>query len=138
MIVGWLWICLILLTAGMYFLAKRTIYAIASCSALIPLFFDIFSIDLIWQALAFVVVFVGAILVCTFVFPGAKATGSSPDALVGAKCTVVERIDEEAGCGLVRVGNQLWSARSVESVVYENGEVLRVVAIEGVKLICRK
>ena len=137
MIFGWLWICLLLLTAGMYFLAKRTIYALAACSALVPLFFDIFSIDLIWQTLAFCVVFAGAILVCTFVIPGNTA-GSSPDALVGAKCTVVERIDEEAGCGLVKVGNQLWSARSVESVVYENGEVLRVVAIEGVKLICRK
>ncbi len=61
------------------------------------------------------------------------------DSVVGVKCVVDERIDNGAGCGQVTVGGQSWSARAVDSEkTYEVGEVLRVVAIEGAKLICRK
>ena len=41
--------------------------------------------------------------------------------------------------GLVKVNGQVWSARSVnENGSFEIGEILVVVAIEGVKLICKK
>ena len=61
------------------------------------------------------------------------------ESIVGEKCIVTERIDNFAGCGQVRVGNQGWSARGVyDDDTYEVGETLMVVAIEGVKLICKK
>ena len=61
------------------------------------------------------------------------------DAAVGEKCIVTERIDNFAGCGQAQVSGQNWSARGVaEDDVFEEGEVLRVVAIEGVKLVCRR
>ena len=64
---------------------------------------------------------------------------NSIDAIIGEKCVVVEKIDGFAGCGEVRVNGQVWSARGVfEDDVYEEGACLHVVAIEGVKLICRK
>lgn len=63
----------------------------------------------------------------------------SLDSIVGEKAVVVEKIDNFAGCGQVKIHGQSFSARGTEEDdVFEIGEVLRVVAIEGVKLICRK
>ena len=61
------------------------------------------------------------------------------EAIVGEKCVVTDRIDNTAGCGQVKVNGQSWSARGAyEGDIFDVGETLRVVAIEGVKLICRK
>jgi membrane protein implicated in regulation of membrane protease activity len=52
---------------------------------------------------------------------------------------VIERIDNYAGRGQAKVRGQIWSARSVDDEeTFEEGEILRVVAVEGVKLICKK
>ena len=68
-----------------------------------------------------------------------KGIGASIDSLVGERCTVVEEIDNYAGCGAVRVGNQIWAARGVgEDDIFEKGTSLKIVAIEGVKMICKK
>ncbi len=62
---------------------------------------------------------------------------SSLEAMVGHTCTVTERIDPLTG-GQVRLGDGLWAARALSpDAGYEEGTVLTVVAIEGVKLICR-
>lgn len=62
------------------------------------------------------------------------------DSIVGERCIVTERIDNYAGCGQVKVkGAQIWSARGVaEDAVFSEGETLKIVAIEGAKLICKK
>lgn len=60
------------------------------------------------------------------------------DAIIGEKAIVVDRIQNIAGSGQVKVHNQIWSARSSDpDKVFETGEVVSVVAIEGVKLICK-
>ena len=59
--------------------------------------------------------------------------------IVGERCTVIETVDNYSGCGLVRVKGTEWSARSVDDDdVFKVGETLKVVAIEGAKLICNK
>ena len=61
------------------------------------------------------------------------------ESIIGKKCVVVERIDNFAGCGQVKIGSQSWSARGTyDNDCFEVGEVLDIVAIEGVKLICVK
>jgi membrane protein implicated in regulation of membrane protease activity len=63
----------------------------------------------------------------------------SPETIVGKKCVVTDRIDTFAGCGQVKVNGQSWSARGTyDDDVFEVGEVLNIVAIEGVRLICVK
>ena len=63
----------------------------------------------------------------------------SLDEIIGEKCKVVETIDNYVGCGLVKVKGQVWSARGVgDDDIFEVGDRLTVVAIEGVKLVCRK
>ncbi len=66
---------------------------------------------------------------------GAK---TNVDAIVGSRAVVTERVDNLSGCGQVRVNSQIWSARSMDpDIVFEVGEVVSVMAIEGVKLICK-
>ena len=61
------------------------------------------------------------------------------ETIVGEKCVVTEDIDNFAGCGQVRVKGQLWSARGLfEDDVFKSGETLRIVAIEGVRAVCKK
>ena len=61
------------------------------------------------------------------------------DTIVGKKCTVTETIDNFAGCGQIKVKGQLWSARGFfDDDVFECGETLRIVAIEGVMVVCKK
>ena len=71
-----------------------------------------------------------------------KRFGKPPktvDSIVGEKCVVTEKIDNFAGCGQIKVKGQLWSARGFfDDDVYECGETLRIVAIEGVMVVCKK
>ena len=61
------------------------------------------------------------------------------DTIVGERCVVTETIDNFAGCGQVKVKGQLWSARGFfDDDIFERGETLRIVAIEGVKAVCKK
>ena len=63
----------------------------------------------------------------------------NPENIVGKKCIVIEKIDSFAGCGQVRVNGQSWSARGTyDDDIFEIGDTLKIVAIEGVKLICIK
>jgi membrane protein implicated in regulation of membrane protease activity len=65
--------------------------------------------------------------------------GVTIDSIVGEKCTVTETIDNFAGCGQVKVKGQLWSARGFfDDDVFECGETLRIVAIEGVRVVCKR
>ena len=66
-------------------------------------------------------------------------TPTNVDAIIGSRAVVVERIENIAGCGLVKVGPNYWSARALsDEEIYEPDTVLTVVAVEGVKLICKK
>ena len=63
----------------------------------------------------------------------------SPEGIVGKRCIVIEKIDTFAGCGQVKVNGQSWSARGTfDDDIFEIGETLSIVAVEGVRLICVK
>jgi len=60
--------------------------------------------------------------------PPALRTGAA--ALEGARATVLQRVD--ANAGLVRIGGEEWSARPyAEGEVFEAGEQVEVAKIEG-------
>ena len=61
---------------------------------------------------------------------------TNADMLVGKECIVRERIDTVAGTGAVAVDGKVWSARTAaDGMPAEPGDVMRVLRIEGVKLI---
>ena len=60
------------------------------------------------------------------------------ESLVGKQAVVLSKVDNLQGTGQVSVGGQEWSARSADDgQVLEQGDVVSIVAISGVKLICR-
>ncbi|MBO4291922.1 MAG: NfeD family protein [Lachnospiraceae bacterium] len=60
------------------------------------------------------------------------------ESLVGKQAVVLSKVDNLQGTGQVSVGGQEWSAKSADDgQVLEQGDVVSVVAISGVKLICR-
>ncbi|MBQ8321994.1 MAG: NfeD family protein [Clostridia bacterium] len=93
-----------------------------------------------WFLIALCVIAI--ILLIYFLLAKHKSTNqgvSGIESVIGEKCVVTEKIDNYAGCGQVKINGQLWSARSAyENDVFEEGDQLSIVAIEGVKLICKK
>lgn len=71
-------------------------------------------------------------LVKKFVTP--KITRTNVDSVIGAQGVVLEKIDNIAGTGRVKLGGMEWSARSVTGEPIEEGTLIRVERIEGVKV----
>ena len=109
--------------------------------AVISLLLASFKVPVWIQVLIFVVVSVVCVILAKFVFQKyfkKKNTLTNIDAIIGERALVTEKINNIAGSGLVKVKGQLWSARSADpDTTYESGDVVTVVAIEGVKLICK-
>lgn len=111
--------------------------------ALIAMILSFFPSIALWvQILVFLVV---TVLFLVFVKPIAdkfligKRTATNADAVIGEKAVVTLAINNIEGKGQVKVKGQIWTARAADrNTTYEVGEILNVVAIEGVKLICKK
>ncbi len=139
MVYGWLWILLILFSAAVTLLSRKNIYAAFSVGSVVAIIIDLFKIDLIWQIAAFGIAAVIYIVVYEHFYGNNGNEGiADTSELVGKKCIVDEEINNAAGSGQVTVNGISWSARSVnDDITYSVGEILTVVAVEGVKLICR-
>lgn len=67
-----------------------------------------------------------------------KFVPTNADRLIGMEGVVSERIDNLAAMGEVKADGKRWSARSEDGSVIEEGEIVTVLRIEGVKLIVEK
>ena len=59
---------------------------------------------------------------------------TNADKYIGQTGIVLEEIDNEKAQGLVRVGSSKWTARSVDNTVIAKDKKVKVLSIEGVKL----
>lgn len=64
-----------------------------------------------------------------------KITPTNFDRIVGMTAPVTERIDNLAGTGAVKVEGSVWSARSKSGDPIEAGTVVKILYIQGVKVI---
>ena len=72
-------------------------------------------------------------------YVNSRVQPTNADALIGRDCVVTEDIDNLAGTGAVKIGGKVWTARTEdENEKYAQGDVVKAVRIEGVKLIVRK
>ena len=72
-------------------------------------------------------------------YVNSRVQPTNADALIGRDCVVTEDIDNLAGTGAVKIGGKVWTARTEdENDRYAQGDVVRAVRIEGVKLIVKK
>ena len=94
----------------------------------------------VWlQLLWFVVVSVASLAVTRPLakkYVNANTVPTNADMAIGKDCVVTETIDNVRGTGAVTVGGKLWTARMADpDGRAEKGAVLKVLRIEGVKLI---
>ena len=66
---------------------------------------------------------------------GSQATNA--DMVIGQSCRVTEPIDNLAGTGAVQIGGKTWTARTADGNTIENGALVQVEKIQGVKLIVK-
>ena len=136
---GLIWIGVIILAVIIETLTDQLISIWFVPGAVVNVVLDFLGVDLIWQILiCLMVAAVGIVFAKTVLnkLSSKRIVKTNVEAIIGERCVVTERIDNFAGCGQARVNGQIWSARGVgENDVFEVGEALNVVAIEGVKLI---
>ena len=68
-----------------------------------------------------------------------KKEKTNLDLIIGQTGIVTEDIDNIAAKGSVKVNFQIWTARAVnDEVSIKEGDLVKIVAVSGVKLICEK
>ncbi len=93
----------------------------------------------LWLQITLFVVVSGICLV--LIYPQMKkmmnkdTQATNADMALGSQCVVTQRIDNLAGTGTVSLGGKTWTARSSNGEIYEEGAVVVVQSIQGVKLI---
>lgn len=138
---GWVWIGVIVLAVIVEIMTDNLVSIWFVPAAVVTTILDFAGLEWIWQLLIFLVIsLAGIFCVRRFITKRMKIGNEKTniEAIIGEKCVVTERVDNYAGCGQARVHGQIWSARGCnDDDVFEVGEVLRIVAIEGVKIICK-
>ena len=138
----WIWIGIAVLALILELTTEQLISIWFVPGAFVGVVLDLLDVGEVWQILVVLVVSMLGLIFLRKLLNGKKQDPSNRtniDAVIGEKCIVTEKIDNFAGCGQAKVKGQIWSARGLQDDdVFEPGEVLRVVAIEGVKIICKK
>lgn len=111
-------------------------------SALVSLVISLFRLPVWLQAAVFLAM---SLALMIFLKPFMKKvlkvrySPTNADTVIGKTGTVIEKIDNIAATGAVKADGKVWTARSDDdSVTIDEGSLVRAVAIEGVKLICKK
>ena len=65
---------------------------------------------------------------------GHKAARTNADRVIGETALVTEEIDNTMATGQVQVDGQIWTARSAHDVVIPAGSRVKVLSIQGVKV----
>ena len=88
------------------------------------------------------VLFVAVSVVCFLIlYPrlkklvGKNRQATNLDRVIGATCVVTQRIDNLAGTGAVTVDGKTWTARTEDGSIVEADALVKVLRIDGVKLI---
>ena len=62
-------------------------------------------------------------------------SATNADRVIGAQALVTETINNTQAQGQVKVSGQVWSARAAQDVVIPAGRDVKILRIEGVKVI---
>lgn len=111
-----------------------------SPGALIAMIVALCNANFLWQICIFLVVsIVTLIFGRKFCKPLFQKTKTNVDALVGQTAIITEEVHNLEGKGAAKIQGKEWSARAEQDdTVLETGSHVEIVAIQGVKLICRK
>ena len=110
-------------------------------SAIVSMILAFFGVPILVQVLVFMLVSALLIILSKMIFKNVlkvRPTPTNADTVIGESAVVTERICNMENKGLVKVRGQIWSAKSADGADLEQGDIVSVISIEGVKLICRK
>lgn len=100
-----------------------------------------FGANLAIQILCFVVV---SVLLLVLTRPLAikhldsKTEKTNAEALVGQNAVVITKIDNLNGTGQAKINGMEWTARATDDSIINKGETVKIIEIQGVKLIVEK
>ena len=139
----WVWLAVVVLAIVCEGMTTALVSIWFVPGALIGMIFAALGVEIWIQVLIFIVLSVSLIVVFQRFFKGVlnandKKKATNLDLVIGKTAVVVEKIDNVAGEGCVKIDGKYWSARTEDGVVAEDGEIVEIVAVSGVKLICRK
>jgi membrane protein implicated in regulation of membrane protease activity len=61
---------------------------------------------------------------------------TNADRLIGMDGIVIEEINAILGTGQIKINNQIWSAKSESLAIIPKDQIVKIIKIEGVKLVC--
>ena len=136
----YVWIGVVILSIGLEFITPGLVSIWFTPGALIAMILAFCGVPEFVQIPVFLVVSILCIIFARPLFNRrCKKYATNIDAIIGERAIVVEKIENIAGAGQVKVRGQCWSARTTDDdVTYEEGDIVTVIAVEGVKLICKK
>lgn len=137
-------------SAGIFWIIAAVLFAVieAATVALVTVWFAVgalaaaiaaqFGASTLFQVGTFVVV--SAILLCVTrpVFKKIsvkKPQRTNADRFIGEEAMVIKKIDDINNYGQVKIAGQVWSAVSEDKSPLEEGTIVKVIAIRGVKLV---
>ena len=137
-------------SAGIFWIIAAVLFAVieAATVALVTVCFAVgalaaaiaaqFGASILFQVGTFVVV--SAILLCVTrpVFKKIsvkKPQRTNADRFIGEEAMVIKKIDDINNDGQVKIAGQVWSAVSEDKSPLEEGTIVKVIAIRGVKLV---
>ena len=139
-IIFWLIMFVIFLVAEILTLGLTTIWFAGG--AMVAFLLAILDVGLPIQIIAFLVVSIVLLILTRPIalrFFNQKREKTNVDSLIGQKAVVLEKIDSLHGVGRVELNGMEWSAKTEDvGVVIEQGKIVVVQAIQGVKLIVKK
>lgn len=95
----------------------------------------------VWQCVIFVSVSLLALILTRPYVKKAiekRTVPTNADRCIGKEAVVIEKIDNRAGQGQVKIGGVVWTARSEDDSIIGCDEVVLIKKIEGVKVIVQK
>ncbi len=105
--------------------------------ALLALTLSLLNLELHWQIVAFAVTSVVTLFLGLTI--KRKKTKTNVDSVIGKTALIIEEVNNIEGRGAAKLGGQVWTARAKnEKETLVPGDQVIVLAVEGVKLICRK
>ncbi|MBQ3149751.1 MAG: NfeD family protein [Clostridia bacterium] len=132
------WIVLTVILVVAEVLTAQMITTWFAIGAFVALIVSVFSTPFWLQAVIFVFVsLVSLILTRPLVKKhiDAKKVPTNADRVIGMVGIVTEAIDNNNAVGQVKTDGAVWSARSVDGSIINVGNKVRIIRIEGVKLI---
>lgn len=139
----YLWLALLVLSALMEGLLTAGTFLCFVPSALVAMILAFFDLSIWIQVGAFLALSGLSLLFLRPLVRGILHKKSndtfSVESAIGTRCTVVEKLDNLAGRGAVTLKGMEWAARTIsDEIVIEAGCEVEIIAVEGVKFICRR